>query len=84
MFLFRKIVFNPNLVGLFLGVRFEVEEGVKLPRLKLVTITPETSNLARKTYTYVILENIPFSNKAFLILLMSAFVLQKISVFRQK
>ena len=31
MFLFRKSDFNPNLVGLFLGVRFEVGEGVKLP-----------------------------------------------------
>ena len=47
--------------------------------LKLVRIVLETSNLAHK-YTCVVSENMPFSTKVFLILLMSAF-LQKISVF---
>ena len=57
----------------FLGVRFEVEGG-KLPScLKLFKIMLETCNLACKyTYTYLVLENIPFRTKAFLILLMSA------------
>ena len=36
----------------FLGVRFGVGGGVKLPRLKLVKIKLEISNLARK-YTHI-------------------------------
>ena len=45
-----------------------------IPYLKLVRIMLKTSNLARKyTRTYVVSENIPFSIKALLILLMSAF-----------
>ena len=48
--------------------------------LKLVRITSETWNLVRK-YTYVVSRNKPFSTKALLILLMSAFFVCKISVF---
>ena len=47
------IFLNPNLGG-DLGVRFEVGEGGKLPlppRLKLVTIMLEASNVARKYTT---------------------------------
>ena len=39
---------------------------------------------AVSTNTYVVLENIPFSTKTFLILLVSGFFLQKVSVFWQK
>ena len=74
---------NPNLDGLFSGSFWGVW-GVKLPPcLKLVRIMLETSNLARK-YKYLISENIPFSTKVVLILLMSVFFLQKITVFWQK
>ena len=48
--------------------------------LKLVRITPETWNLVRK-YTYIVSKSKPFSTKALLILLMSAFFVCKISVF---
>ena len=67
----------------FLRVRFEVGEGeVKLLRLKLIRAMLESWNLVRKyTYTYVVSENMPFGTKAFLILLMLTFFLQKISVF---
>ena len=42
----------------------------------------ETWNLVHKdTHTYVVSENIPFSTKAVLILLMSAVFLQKIAFF---
>ena len=61
----------------FLGVPFEVGE-VKLSRLKLVRIMLETSNCAGKyTHTYVVSENILFSTKALLILLMSVFFCKK-------
>ena len=44
------------------------------PSLKLVRIMLETSNLARvSTNRHAVLENVPFSTKALLILLMSAF-----------
>ena len=47
----------------FLGVRFEVGGGVKLPPpcLKLVRIMLEASNLALSTHPYVVSENIAFS-----------------------
>ena len=46
---------------------------ITLPCLKLVRIMLETSHFARKyTHTYVILENISFSTKTLLILLMPA------------
>ena len=41
----------------------------------------ETSNLALSTHTYVVSENIPFSTKALLALLISAFFFTKKSVF---
>ena len=51
----------------FLGVRFEVGGGVKLaPCLKLVRITLEYGNLARKYTPYVVSENIPLLMSAFL------------------
>ena len=59
-----------------LGVCLEVggggeggRRGVKLPCLKLVKIMLETSNLAHKHTHISCLKNVPFSNKAFLILL---------------
>ena len=57
----------------FLGVRFEVGEGLKLTpsRLKLIRIMLEIWHVS--THTYVVLENIPFSTKTLLILLMSTF-----------
>ena len=70
----------------FLGVRFEVRAGGSktTPCLKLVRIMLESSNLAGKyTHTYLVSENIPFSIKALLILLMSAFFCKKISVFSE-
>ena len=76
MFSWKVYTFlNPNLVGLS-GVLFEVGRGELLlpPCLKLVRIMLETLNLARKyTHTYVVPENIPFSTKALLILMMPAF-----------
>ena len=70
----------------FSGARFEVSRGwwgrVKLPPtpppcLKLVKIVIETWNWFVNTHTYTVSENIPFCTKALLILLMSAFLLQK-------
>ena len=60
----------------FLGVCFEVGEGrgVKLPPCpKFVKIMLETTNLAPKYTRILVSENIPFSTKALLILLMSTF-----------
>ena len=73
--------FNPNLVGI-LGIRFEVRGEITPPHpcLKLVRTMLETLNFHVSTHTYVVSENIPFSAKAFLILLMSAFFFKK-SVF---
>ena len=68
----------------FLRVRFEVRRGGGkiTPCLKLIRVMLESWNLVRKyTYTYVVSENMPFGTKAFLILLMLTFFLQKISVF---
>ena len=71
----------------FLRVRFEVGGrggggGKITPCLKLIRVMLESWNLVRKyTYTYVVSENMPFGTKAFLILLMLTFFLQKISVF---
>ena len=79
------VSFNPNLGGLFRG-SFWGGRGrgvvkitpLPIPYLKLVRIMLKTSNLARKyTRTYVVSENIPFSIKALLILLMSAFFFKK-------
>ena len=49
----------------------------------LVRIVLETSNLARK-YTHVVSKNTPFSNKAFLILLISAFFWKKSTFLGKK
>ena len=62
----------------FLGVYFEVwwgGGGITFPRLclKLVRIMLETSNWHLSTQTYLGSENIPFSTKLLIILLMSAF-----------
>ena len=68
----------------FLVVRFEVGgvgRGKTTPFLKLVRIMLETWNLVRKVHTYIVSENIPFSTKAFLILLMSAAFCKKMSNF---
>ena len=72
---------NPNLGGVFRGSFWGGGGGggVKL----LVRIMLETSNLIGK-YTHVVSENIAFSTKASLILLMSAFFWQKITIFWQK
>ena len=43
----------------------------------------ETENWHVSTYPYVVSENIPFSTKAFLILLMSAFFCKEIAFFDQ-
>ena len=43
----------------------------------------KTSNLARTYNTYAVSENIPFSTKAPLILLMSAFYCKKSEIFGQ-
>ena len=69
----------------FLGVYFEVWGGITFPRLclKLVRIMLETSNWHWSTQTYLISKNIPFSTKLLLILLMSAFFLQKSGFFSQ-
>ena len=64
----------------FLGVHFGVG-GKIAPSLKLVRTTIETDE---STNTYVVSENIPFSMKIPLILLMAAFFLQKISIFLAK
>ena len=62
----------------FLGVCFEVAGGggggVKLPPCpKFVKIMLETTNLAPKYTRILVSEEIPFSTKALLILLMSTF-----------
>ena len=69
----------------FLGVRFEVFMcvGGIHPRLKLVRSMLDTSNLARKYRHTCTFKNIPFSTKAFLILMMSAYFKKK-SVFLAK
>ena len=68
-------VFNPNLGGLFRGSFWGV--GVKTtPCLKIVRVMLETWNLVWK-YTHMVSENITFSTKIPLILLMSGFLLQK-------
>ena len=60
--------------------------GIKLPPscLKFVRTMLESPNLAVSTHTYEVSVNIPLSKRALLILLMSAFFLQKISVFWPK
>ena len=74
----HKIIFplTPSLILIwlgFLGVCFGVGENYPPPPpcLKPVAIMLETWILGCNTY--VVLEKIPFSSKAFLILLMSAF-----------
>ena len=69
--------FNPNLGGFFRGLIlcFGGGGGITFPRLclKLVRIMLETSNWHLSTQTYLGSENIPFSTKLLIILLMSAF-----------
>ena len=73
--------FNCNFSGLFRGLFLgrrggEVKTPPPLPpapSIKLVRIMLETSNLARKCTHLYSSENIPFSTKTYLILLMSAF-----------
>ena len=71
-----------------LGGRFEVGGGrVKIfPRLKLVRIMLENWNFNSNLnlHTYVVLENIPFSNKRLLIFFDVSILLQKIRIFLQK
>ena len=68
----------------FLGGSFWGGDGIKLaPCLKLVRIMPETWNLECKSDPHVVSENIPFSTKALLILLMSAFFCKKSEIFGQ-
>ena len=63
-----------------LGVPFG--EGGLSPYLKLIRILVEASHLARKcTYIYLVSENMLFTTKARLILLLSAFLCKKIGVF---
>ena len=77
---------NPNLGGLFRGFFFcgggggggrGVGGGDKITHLKLTKIMLETSNLACKYTRICSFINIPFSSKALLILLISAFFLAK-------
>ena len=68
----------------FLGVRFEVRRGKINPRLKLVRIMLETSNLARSSHPFVVSENISFNAKAPLTLLMSAFLEKKLRFLSKK
>ena len=73
---------NPNLGGLFRGFFFcggggGVGGGDKITHLKLIKIMLETSNLACKYTRICSFINIPFSSKALLILLISAFFLAK-------
>ena len=73
----KENFFNFNLGGLF-GICFEVEGGGK--------ITPSCLKLGiwhLSTDPYVILEDIPFSIKTLLILLMSAFICEKLAFFGQ-
>ena len=57
----------------FLGVSFAVGEGSKTtPCLNVVRIILEAWNLV-STHTYAVLENMAFSTKTSLVLLMSAF-----------
>ena len=75
---------NSNLGGLLRG-SFWGGRGVKSPppspRLNLVKIMLETWNLVHGTNTYTVSENIPFSTKTSLILLMSAFFCKKSAFF---
>ena len=78
----KKSVLPPgsNLGGLFRGT-FWGCRGIP-PCLKLVRAMLETWNLAQKdTRTYLVLENIPFTNKALSIFLMSAFFCKKSAFF---
>ena len=73
----------------FLGVRFEVGEWVKLPPPRpfvqnLLELCQKLRIWHVSTHSYLVSKNIPFSTQATLILLMSAFFLQKINVFRPK
>ena len=73
---------NPNLGGLFRGFFFcggggGVGGEDKITHLKLTKIMLETSNLACKYTRICSFINIPFSSKALLILLISAFFLAK-------
>ena len=86
--IFPAQLFNPNMAGLFRGSFCGAGEGgLNYPHLtcliKFVRIMVETWNLLLSIHTYIVLENIAFSAKSFLILLMPAFYLQKISIFLQ-
>ena len=75
--------FNPNLGGLFRGSFKGEEERYKITTcLKLVRIMLKLEIWHVSTNTYVVSENIPFSTKAVLILLMSIFFAQN-STFTQ-
>ena len=70
---------NPNLGGLF-RVCFEVVGAggkITAPCLKIVCIMLETLHVS--TDPYVVSENIPFSTKVLLILLMSSFCCEKLA-----
>ena len=75
-------LFNFNLAELFRGL-FCGGGGGGGVCIQLVRIMLEIEIWYVSTNTYVILENIPFSTKNFLILLMSAFFLQIINIFCQ-
>ena len=75
-------LFNLNLAELFRS-SFCGGGGGGGACIKLVRIMLEIEIWYVSTNTYVILENIPFSTKNFLILLMSAFFLQIINIFCQ-
>ena len=78
-----KHSFNPNLGGLFRGSFKGEEERYKITTcLKLVRIMLKLEIWHVSTNTYVVSENIPFSTKAVLILLMSIFFGQN-STFTQ-
>ena len=72
----------------FLGVRFAVRGGWGIPPLpKTCWNCAETWNFVRKYTIQVALENIPFSTKDFLILLMSALSCKRkvlFSVFKKQ
>ena len=84
-----KNVFDRTLTQIwvgFLGVCFEEKGEGELPPLKLVRIMAETWHLVGKLYTYAVSENIPFSTKDLLILVISTFYFSfcKISVILGK
>ena len=73
----KKHLLNPNLGGLFRGSLCGGGGGRIILHLLLVRIMLKLKILYASTHPYLVSENIPFGTKNPLILLMSAFLLQK-------